>query len=204
MTLFSFVWVFVFCLFWRAAAGGAFTGGVWAVFFGLVIALFQRFAGSPVYAGGFGFLRWVSSFVDIIVFPVLLPLGLCFVFLIFNVFSDSLDMTNFILVWLIPCSILRAMGLESYPPPMEAVFVPLLWTALAVGMPFFIRMSGELYGFRSALALAACAALPLLGATAYWAFFCQRLFLAYSLAALTVLPMFCTMTIHVVKAERHG
>ncbi|MDR1211159.1 MAG: hypothetical protein LBK40_02885 [Spirochaetaceae bacterium] len=202
MTLFSFAWVFVFCLFWRAAGGR--TGGVWALLFGFCVALLQRFAGSFVYAGDFGFLRWISSFVDLVVFPVLLPLGICFLFLVFNVFSDSLDMTNFLLVWLIPCSVFRALGLESHPAPMEAVFVPLLWTSLAVGMPFFIRMGGELYGFRSALAIAACAALPLAGITAYWAFFGHRLFLAYALAGLTVLPMFSTMTIYVIKAEKHG
>ncbi|MDR0389706.1 MAG: hypothetical protein LBH73_06515 [Spirochaetaceae bacterium] len=199
MTLFSFAWVFVFYLFWRAVVGGGGSGGVWALVFGLIIALFQRFAGPLVYPGGFGFLRWVSSFVDLIVFPVLLPLGICFIFMLFNTFSGSLNITNFLLICLIPCSLFRALNLESYPSALEAVFVPLLWTALAVGIPFFVQ---ELYG--SVPAAGAGVLLPFLGVTSYWAFFGQRFFLGYALAALSLLPMFSTMTIHFIKMEKRG
>jgi hypothetical protein len=204
MTLFSFAWVFIFYLFWRAVADGGGSGGVWALVFGCVCALFQRFAGSLVYPGGFGFLRWMSAFVDLIVFPVLLPLGLCLLLLVFNVFSGSLNLTNFLLVWLIPCSVFRALGLEPYPSPLEAVFVPLLWTSLAVGVPFFIQTGRELYGYLSVLALGAAVVLPFLGLTSYWAFFVQRYVLAYALASLAALPMLSTMTIHFIKAEQHG
>jgi hypothetical protein len=96
------------------------------------------------------------------------------------------------------------MGLESYPPPLEAALVPVIWTSLAVGMPFFIYTSTELYGFRSALVIAACAALPFTGITAYWAFFAQRLFLAWFLTALIVLPALSTLALAFIKAEKRG
>jgi hypothetical protein len=204
MTLFSFAWVFLFYLFWRSVSGGReSTGGFLALFFGLITALVQRFAGPP-YPGAFGFLRWISSFVDLAAFPLLLPLGLCLLFLVLNIFSGSLDLTNFLLIWLLPCSLFRALSLESFAPPLESVFVPLLWTSLAVGMPFFIYSAMELYGMVRILSIAGCVLLPFAGVTAYWAFFGQRFFLAWSLAALTLLPMASSMTFSFIRAQRHG
>jgi hypothetical protein len=203
MVLFSFFWVPVFYFFWKSIAGGQAAGGIWALVFGVLTALFQYFTGSLIYPGTFGLLRWLSAFVDLVVFPVLLPLGVSLIMLVFHAFSGALNLTNFLLVWLIPLSIFRALGLGDLSP-LETVFVPLLWTGLAVGMPFFIETGREFYGVRMVLALAGSAVLPLAGSTAYWAFFSGKPFLAFFLTALTMLPMLSSVAVSFIRTKKHG
>jgi hypothetical protein len=201
MILFSFLWVFLFYLFWKALVPEG--GGVWALAFGTLAALLQLPAGPLVFPGAFGMMRWLSGFVDLIVFPIVLPLGLCLLLLVFRVFPASLSLSKFLLLWLIPVSVFRALGANA-SSPLESVFIPLLWTALAVGMPFFIGLFQELSGALALLAIAACVVLPFLGAAAYWAFFCQKPFLAYALSALSFLPMLSTATVYVLRAAKRG
>ncbi|QQO07381.1 hypothetical protein [Breznakiella homolactica] len=191
MSLFSFLWVPLFYLFWRALSpeGSENTGGVCALIFGAVIALIQFITGPMVFPGGFGFLRWLSIFVDLVFFPAILPLGICLLLLLFSLLTGSVNLTSFMLISLIPASIFRTASYSSLTEPMVLVLIPFLWTALAVGMPFFIRIAQEEYGLKTVLSIIGCILLPFAAATAYWAFFRQMNPLGFLLSFITAAPM---------------
>lgn len=179
----------LFYLFRRAVfAGESGAGGVWALLLGSVTAIFQFFLGALVYPGGFGFSRWVSGFVDIVSLPVLIPLVVYLLFIVFRVFAGTADFTNFTLLWLIPGGALRAVSWSALSDPILLVLVPLLWTASAIGIPFFINI---ITGGRPPVvvfASLAILAIPVLAATDYWAFFSQKTGLGFLLLFVTLLP----------------
>jgi hypothetical protein len=190
MSVFSFLWIPLFYLFWSSVSPGdnAGAGGVWALLLGSVVALAQFFLGSLVNPGGFGLSRWISACVDIVGLPAALPFIICALFMALRVFSGTDDFTGFALLWLMPGSFIRAISANAQHEPSLLVLVPLLWTAVAAGIPFFIRIIQNTYGFVAVLAVIPIGALPFLAATVYWAFFAQKQFLGFILLALTVLP----------------
>jgi hypothetical protein len=191
MTLFCFLWMPLFYLFWSSVApvNNASSGGVWALLLGSVVALVQFFLGSFVNAGGFGFSRWVSACIDVVSLPAALPFIVSLLFFLFRVFSLSDDLTNFALLWLIPGAVIRAVNWSARREPILLVLAPLLWTAVAVGIPFFIRIIRNVYSYKIIFALAGIAVLPFMAATTYWAFFSQKYLLGYLLFFITIAPM---------------
>jgi hypothetical protein len=181
----------LFYLFWSsiAPANNASSGGVWALLLGSLVALVQFFLGSFVNAGGFGFSRWVSACIDVVSLPAVLPFIVSILFFLLRVFSLSDDLTNFALLWLIPGAVIRAVGWSSQNEPTLLVLVPLLWTAIAVGIPFFIRIIQNLFSYAAVFALIGIAVLPITAATSYWAFFSQKYFLGYLFFFITAAPM---------------
>ncbi|MDR0601390.1 MAG: hypothetical protein LBG42_03340 [Treponema sp.] len=175
MSFFCFLWTPLLYLFYRSTSPeDESSGGVWALLLGSVAAISRFFLGSFITPGGFGFLRWLSGFVDFVCVPVLLPLVVYFVFAAAGVFRPGGGGARFALLWLIPAGALRAVGWSTGGNPILLVLVPLLWTSLACGIPFF---AGFLFNGRvAALVFSALAilALPFLAATVYWAFFSQR------------------------------
>ncbi|GHV96698.1 hypothetical protein AGMMS50293_30180 [Spirochaetia bacterium] len=190
MSLFCLLWVPLFYLFRRSITGEGGAGGVWALLLGSITAIFQFTLGYLVIPGGFGFSRWVSAFVDIVSIPVLIPLLVYVIFIVCRVFSSGADFANFALLWLIPVAALRAISWSSQSDPLLLVIVPLLWTAIAVGIPFFIncimRNSRWHIAVPSGLAILV---LPFLAATAYWAFFSQQPLLGFALFLAALIPM---------------
>ncbi|MDR1900445.1 MAG: hypothetical protein LBQ55_10585 [Treponema sp.] len=184
MSLFCFLWMPLFYLFWRSVnPGETSSGGVWALLLGSVTGIFQFLLGSFVNPGGFGFSRWLSGFVDIVSLPVLIPLMVYFLFVFFKVFSGAADFSGFALLWTIPVAAIRAVSWSSVNDPILLVLVPLLWTSIAVGIPFFVHIiiNGRIQVvIPSALAIPA---IPVLAATVYWAFFSQRILLGFGLLA---------------------
>jgi hypothetical protein len=191
MSLFCLLWMPLFYLFWRSIAptGQSGYGGVWALLLGSIAGLFQFFYGAFIGPGGFGFSRWLSGCIDLVAAPVLLPLIVCLVMTVFRLNSGTPDFTGFALLWIIPMGALRAVSWAPQADPVLLVLMPLLWTAIAGGIPFLgsivlwspwpLRIVAGLF----------ILALPLLAATVYWAFFCQDLNLGYPLLALTLVPL---------------
>jgi hypothetical protein len=189
MSFFCLLWMPLFYLFRRSVfSGESGAGGVWALLLGRVTAVFQFFLGALVGPGGFGFSRWISGFVDIVSLPVLIPLIVYLLFVIFRIFAGTADFTNFTLLWLIPAGALRAVGWGSLNDPILLTLVPLLWTAIAVGIPFFINIMINGRPPVIVSAVFAILAVPVLAATSYWAFFFQKTGLGFLLFFITLIP----------------
>jgi hypothetical protein len=200
MSLFCFLWMPLFYLFRRSvSAGEGGSGAVLALLLGSVAAIFQFFFGSLADSGGFGFSRWISGFVDIVSLPALIPLAIYLVFIAVRLLSGAPDFANFALLWLIPVAAFRSVSWSSLNDPILLVAVPLLWTAIAVGIPFFVNIAVS--GPPPVIVLAALAILiiPLLAATAYWAFFAQKTALGYGLLGITLAPAAVSIILSMVK-----
>ncbi|MDR0315965.1 MAG: hypothetical protein LBH97_03590, partial [Treponema sp.] len=191
MSLFCLLWVPLFYLFRRSISCGESGGGVWALLLGSITAIFQFLLGSLVSPGGFGFSRWVSSFVDIVSLPVLVPLAVYLLLIVFRLFSGHSDFSGFILLWLVPGAALRSIGWSAMGSPLLLVLPPLLWTALATGIPLFVKyiFIHHTRWYTVVLSGLAILALPFAAATCWWAFFAQRTFLGILFLILSLLPM---------------
>jgi hypothetical protein len=191
MSLFCFLWTPLFYLFWRSLSprGEGAAGGVWALLLGSIAALFQFFFGALVGPGGFGFSRWLSGCIDLVVLPVLIPLLVCLLMAGLRVIAGPLDFTGFVLLWIIPMGALRAVSWSSRGDPILLVLIPLLWSGIAGGLPFLgaVAAGGRLPA--RIFAVLGILALPFLAATVYWAFFRQELDLGFPLLALTLAPL---------------
>ena len=190
MTLFCFLWVPLFYLFWRSLQDdSSLEGGTWALLVGAGAAFFRFFLGAFVNPGGFGFSRWVSACVDIVALPVALPFAVCLLFSLGRFISPQANFTNYAFLWLIPVAAVRALGWSSQSNPILLMAVPVLWTALLLGMGLLIRFVQNGIGWTVVPALLGAAVLPLLGATAYWALFAQHTVLGIFLLILCLVPM---------------
>jgi hypothetical protein len=188
----------LFYLFWRSISRPETegSGGIWALILGSIAAFLRFFLGSFIYPGAFGLSRWLSACIDIVTLPAVLPLLVCL--LLSRLRSVGricpADYAHFALLWLIPVSAIRALSWSAQNKPGLLVLTPILWTAIAVGLPFFSALAPRRFTWtRIPLALAT-AALPFLAATAYWAFFSQRTWLGFLLLAITLIPMGLSVT----------
>ncbi|MDR3167372.1 MAG: DUF5412 domain-containing protein [Treponema sp.] len=191
MSLFCLLWTPLFFLFRKAvvADGNISSGGVWAILLGSIAAVARFFLGSLVNPGGFGLSRWLNACVDIVSLPALLPLVVYFLFIPLRIVSGSAGFANFALLWLIPEGVLRAISQGPQRDPSLLVLVPLLWTAVVTGIPFFIRILPYAHIPVIILALVGILLLPFLAATVYWAFFSQKYLPGSLLLLAAVIPM---------------
>ena len=163
---------------------------MWALLLGSITAITQFFLGDFVSPGGFGFSRFLFGFIEITSLPVLIPLIFYLIILIFKRFSEEMDFVNFALLWLIPVAALRALSWSSTNDPILLIMAPLLWTALAVGIPFFINlMINNLRWYIIAVSVLCILIMPVLACIVYWAFFSQQELLGYTLLIVTHIPM---------------
>jgi hypothetical protein len=176
---------------------------MWALLLGSVVAIAQFFAGSFIQPSGFGISRWVSGLVDIVAVPVLLPLFIYVFFVIFRISSSgTTDFAHFALLWLIPAAGFRAVNWSSANDPTLLVLVPLLWTALAIGIPFFIDCMMRFFRWYIIVPCAlGIAVLPLLATTSWWLFFSQKTPYGFLFLALTAVP-FVIFLIQAFREER--
>ena len=193
----------MFYLFRRSIAGGAGgSGGVLAVILGSITAIFQFFWGDLVDGGGFGLSRWMSGFVDIVGLPVLLPLVVYLVLILFRSFSGNYDFANFILLWLIPVVGMKALSWNSVRSPLILIMVPLLWTSLAVGLSLFINsIIRNLRWYVIIFSGLGIIALPCMAITAYWALFSQQTMLGAILFSMTMIPMLISIILDFIQAN---
>ena len=190
MSIFCFLWVPLFYLMRRSIIGGSGSGGVWALLLGSITAILQYLLGYLVSPGGFGFSRWIFGFIDIVSLPVLIPLFLYALLNFFRGFSGDVDFAGFALLWLIPVAALSAIGWSSTRDPLLLIVVPLVWTAIAVGIPFFINwMAGNLSALTAIVSILCIILLPAAAAGAYWAFFSQQTLLGFALLIIIHVPL---------------
>jgi hypothetical protein len=201
MSFFCLLLVRLFYLFRRSTSGEGGAGGVWALLLGSVTAIFQFSLGNLVYPGGFGFSRWLYGFVDVVCLPALAPVLLYSILCLFRVFPGSPDFANFALLWVIPVAALRSISWSSQGDPLLLVMVPLLWTALAAGIPFFINCIFARFRWYVVIPSILCIlALPLAAASAYWAFFSQKTMLAFLLFFAALIPVIVSITLDCLRS----
>jgi hypothetical protein len=153
---------------------------IWALPLGGVVATIQYFLGPLLEPGAFGLSRWLSGFVDIISLPVLIPLIVCAILVMFKKFSARVDYAGFTLMWLVPLAAIHAMS--NLPSLIPLVFVPLLWIVQALGISFFIRcMIKKPHPAVIVFSVLGIIALPIIATTSWWAFFINDLPLGFSL-----------------------
>jgi len=190
MSFFCLLWVPLFYLLRRSFTGTSGSGSVWALLLGSMTAIIQFFLGYFVNPGGFGFSRWLFGFIDIVSLTVLVPLLIYLLLMLFSGFSGNIDFANFAMLWLIPVAAMRALSWSSANEPILLVAVPLLWTALAIGIPFFINwMLNNFRWYTVIISIICILILPIAASTAYWAFFSQQTALGFLLFFVTQIPL---------------
>jgi hypothetical protein len=202
VSLFCMLWIPLFYLFWRSVTGhNASAGGVWAILAGSIVAMIQFFLGNMIDPGGFGLSRWVSGCIDIVTLPALAPI-LVYLFLVsFKFISGEADFANFALLWLIPGAGIRALSWSSAGDPLLLALAPILWTAIAVGIPFFIGIIQRgrlLVIIPSALVIII---IPFAASCSYWAFYAQRTYMGLLFLFAAVAPMLVSMILSFIRAE---
>jgi hypothetical protein len=162
--------------------------------------MIQFFLGNLVDPGGFGLSRWVSGCIDIVVLPALAPILLCFFLITFKFISAETDFANFALLWLIPGAGLRALSWSSSGDPLLLALAPVLWTAIAAGIPFFINIilnSRLLVIIPSSLVIVI---IPFAASCSYWAFYAQQTYLGLSFLFVALVPMLVSMILAFIRA----
>jgi len=202
MSLFCLLWIPLFYLFWRSVTGNNTTaGGVWAILVGSIVAMIQFFLGNMVDPGGFGLSRWISGCVDIVTLPALAPIIIYFFLITFKFISGEPDFANFTLLWLIPGAAIRALSWSSLRDPILLVLVPVLWTAIAVGVSFFINIIQRGRIFVIIPAFLVILIIPFAAACSYWAFFAQKTYLGLLFLFATVAPMLVSVILSFIRAR---
>jgi hypothetical protein len=200
MSFFCLLWVPLFYLLWRAITGNASAGGIWALLAGCITALVRFFLGSLVDPGGFGVTRWLSGLIDIVALPVLAPMLVYLLLVFFKLISGSVDFANFVLLWLIPGAILHAVNRNSQGP-IPLVLVPVLWTAIAVGIPFFISVIQKAKPIMIVLSSLGMLIVPFAAVCSYWAFFTQKNYWGFLFFLAAAAPMLVSVILTFMKAE---
>ena len=191
MIAFCMFWVPLVLLFRRSlgfrtrSAAGVLT----AVVLGVLAATLRHFLGPLVSPGGFGGLRLLYAFVDAVALPALAPLGIRAAFSLGRGGEPNIDYGEFALLWLVPVAVVQGVVWSARPEPILLVAVPILWTALALGLPFLVQAFREEIGILSAVSLVAAIALPFAASVSYWAFFSGKTLPGVALLLLSVFPM---------------
>jgi hypothetical protein len=191
MIPFSLLWLPFFYLFWISISlARSDSGAVWALILGSAAEASHFFWGPLIEPQGFGVSRWTAGLVDIVALPAILPFIVCTLLALLRVIPGAPGLTRFALLWLIPGALIRA----AVRTPMESgsllVLVPLLQTAVAVGIPFFVDIILEgRPGPGMIIAILIILALPLLAAASYWAFFSQMRTIGALLLVLSLIPL---------------
>ena len=191
MSLFCFLWIPLFYFFWRSLAGNDTSAGEgWALLGGILIALIQLFLGPFVEPGGFGFYRWLSACIDIVVLPAVLPFLAYFLLKKSGIIKEAVNPAGFTLLWLIPGAVIRSLFWSSLNDPILLIIVPILWAAIAVGAPFFIKLiQKNSRTFVIVLSSLGILVVPSAAASSYWAFFSHKTYLGFLFLFAATAPM---------------
>jgi hypothetical protein len=165
---------------------------IWALPLGAAVVIVRYFGGPLVSPGSFGLSRWMSGFIDIVGLPALLPFIVCGALVILKIFPRNADYAGFALLWLVPLAASRSISGNSSPIPL--IIVPLLWSAQALGISFFINgMVKNPRGYIVFFATLGIAALPIAAVTCWWAFFAHQNLFGGGLLLLSVIPAVISM-----------
>jgi hypothetical protein len=206
MSLFCLAVPLIFFLFWKSLSEdhAVSTGGIWAIVLGSILAVVHYAVSPIIISGEFGLLQWIIGFLNVIIFPSISALGICLLFKFLRIFSATVTITNFLLLWSIPFGIFQMMIYSSQADPLYLVIVPLIWIALAVGFDFFITMVPLVKRWIAVFCIVGAVCLPFAAATAYWALFCQNTVLGYLLLPAVLLPMLIHTGMLFVKALKNN
>ena len=201
MVFFCLLWVPLFYLLRRSFTEGGASGGVWALILGSITAIVQFFLGYFISPGGFGFSRWFFGFIDIVSLPVIIPLLVYTLLLLVRGVSGNIDFTSFALLWLIPVAGLRAIGWGAANDAILLIAVPVLWTAQAAGIPFFINLVlDKFHWYTLIISVLGILILPLLAASVYWAFFSQQTIIGFILLFAVNIPLGFSLVFDIKKS----
>jgi hypothetical protein len=197
MNFFCLLWVPLFYLFWRSMnEDSTETNPFWALVLGGIVALGQNYAGFLITPDEFGFMRWLHCLIDIIALPALVPIIIALILGSIHHKQDSVAITNFALLFIIPNAALRSVSRNVLQEPVGLLCVPLLWTALAMAIPFFIRpLLKRCNIFTVSIGCLGFIALPLLAGSSYWALFCQDTVRGMALLGITFVPVIFAVVI---------
>ena len=163
---------------------------IWALPLGVAAVVVQYFIGPLVTPGGFGLSRWMSGFIDITGLPALIPLMVCGALVMLRAFPPSVDYAGFTLLWLIPLAAIRSIPENSPPTPIPLIIVPLLWSAQAVGIPFFIGCILKKPRWYIIIpSILGIAVLPAAATSSWWMFFSHQTFLGGLLLLVSLVPV---------------
>ena len=206
MTLFCLLWVPAFYFFWRSITGSSTSGWAWALIAGSIVALLQFLNGPLIDPGGFGLSRWASGFVDIVALPVLVPLLVYLLLYLFKFIAGNIDFAGFALLWIMPGAAVRSLTWSAIQhDPILLVLVPILWTAIAAGISFFINLiQTNSRPFVIVLSGLAILFIPFAASTSYWAFFSQETTMGVVFLAAAIAPMLVSVVMSFIRAENGG
>ncbi|MDR1866776.1 MAG: hypothetical protein LBQ77_00745 [Treponema sp.] len=170
MGVFCLLWIPFFYLLWCSFSIKRHGYLLFALIYGGVTALGYHTIPPFLQAGTFGFSRWLFILVNNIAVPLTPALFAAGVFVLFK---RKIDSTGFILITLIPVAAIHAIDRSILYHPLYTVLLPILWTTLAVGIPFYARGMTK----KSPLMALKLLGIPLLiGASSMslWGFFVQE------------------------------
>jgi len=191
MILFSIFWIPALYLFVEALQqpqDREKKGLVLSILGGSFFAVLTFFIPHLVPEGSFGFLRWLHGFIDVVAFPVLLPLAVRYALQIRYRHQSYMKINQFILLWLIPVALVKSIQWNMHKDGILLVLTPLLWSALSIGIPWLLQKGEEEIGSLSFFAYTAAVALPLIATTAYWAWFSKFYMIAVPAALIGLIP----------------
>jgi len=163
--------------------------------------MIQFFLGNLVDPGGFGLSRWISGCIDIVTLPALAPILIYFFLITFKFISGEADFANFTLLWLIPGAAIRALSWSSTGDPLLLALVPVLWTAIAVGVSFFINIIQQGRPLVIIPAIIVILIIPFAASCSYWAFFAQKTYWGLLFLFAAIVPMLVSVILSLIKAQ---
>jgi hypothetical protein len=200
MLIFLIFWIPVCFILWRKVVPQncdklCFYENICAVLTGIAIGIIRFFQLNFVTAYGFELSRYVSSFIDYVGLPVILPLVVCTVFLRVKKLEHTPDWTGFLLISLIPVVLISAIRWGTEPNSLLLVMVPLIWTIEAAGLYSMVKCIKNKY-----LHTIICIIIiPFLASAVWWLFFSQKNLLAVALLIVLMIP--AALTVFMLKTK---
>jgi hypothetical protein len=204
MSLFCLFWTPLVLLLWVSLnpENGGNSGGVLAFVLGSLASVLHYLFYPLVNAAGFGVSRWFFALIDIVLIPAVLPFLFFALLAVSGFFKGGEDPARFVLFALVPAGIIRAIGWSVRSDPLYLVLIPLLWTMLALGISFFVRLVRESFFPRAIPLLAAIFLMPLIAAAGFWAFYRQMVTAGFALLAVLSIPFFVALAAACLKFSR--
>lgn len=192
MSFYCLLWAPLMYLLWRSLSPEKTLGaaaGMCAVLLGCAGAIARYFFGSFFDAEGFAWSRWLGILTDGIALPALLPMAAYSLAAApLRLFSPA-GLRGFTLLALIPQGAAGVLTWSGRQDPALLVLLPLLWTALAAGIPFLLGPILEKRRRFIAPAVLGILLLPGAAASASWAFFAHYPLAGYLCGGLACIPM---------------
>jgi hypothetical protein len=190
MSLFCLLWTPLVLLLWVSlnAGNGGNSGGVLALVLGSVVSVLHYLFCPPINTAGFGLSLGLYALVNVVLIPVVLPFVVFVLLAVPGFFKGGADPAKFVLFWLVPAGITGAIGWSARHNPLYLILVPLLWTALALGIAFFARLVQKKFFPRIIPLLPVMLLMPLIAAGSFWAFYRQTPTAGFILLAVLSIP----------------